>query len=708
MATAAGHSSNQRRLPRQRISSNSTPPKQPLPKLRALLGPLFIALACALCRYAHITHGLPDFVEEAIPLRTAMRMRDWVSGVPTLNPHYFNYPSCVIYIHVALQQVELWIGQLTGAYSHPADMLLHYDTDPTILVVLGRSVSVVADVLTALAVYQILRPRGGQWALLGGLAVAFMPSVVRTGQGIFVDSVASAAGMWSLQQLIQAYCEADTRRSTRALVLSGAFAGLAISSKYPWGILLLLLPLVAVTGRISRTALALALTACAGAFLATSPFVIVSWSKAVSDIGFEVGHASFGQRLAAGSSVLSLMRINLGWLGVAVAIGTLPLIVSDRIARITWMYLGLGLLLLCAAHSFAERYMLLVLPPCAVLIGLAGSYLARRAKWVAVSASVLVLLPIITDGAHVSQYGTGNTQVAARQWIAMHLQPGSLVLQDAYGVIALTSLQRARIVNSPDFASASAAWQRRFLDRPTMNTLSLPVVTEGHGTIRLAGASVALPCDSRVINGIYYERTLFGAADYILLSNTIRDRAAVLAGPRADALYGQLGSMAVPIARFAAPAIEMDPDLTLYRVERAAVPKPLWWALALPDSVWRLVAMYGCGPPRTDSLVGRNLRCLAPFYQDYVRDFVDAFALGSATGRHFEVARNAALGAIAVDPSDAIAFRVYGVCIFAEMGPVRGITSVETLYQAIVRESPSSVAVLQSELADFEALARRP
>ena len=70
----------------------------------------------AVLRLLRIHYGLPDFLEEAIPLRIALGMRNAATGHVDWNPHAFNYPSLSIYLHFVVQQL-IWIaGRISGRY----------------------------------------------------------------------------------------------------------------------------------------------------------------------------------------------------------------------------------------------------------------------------------------------------------------------------------------------------------------------------------------------------------------------------------------------------------------------------------------------------------------------------------------------------------------------------------------------------------------
>src|SRR5262245_28201214 len=74
------------------------------PRFSAWILPLAIAVLALGLRLYRIGWGLPSVFEEATPLKRAWDM--WGFG-PTrsfdLNPHWFQYPSLMIYLH--------WLGQ---------------------------------------------------------------------------------------------------------------------------------------------------------------------------------------------------------------------------------------------------------------------------------------------------------------------------------------------------------------------------------------------------------------------------------------------------------------------------------------------------------------------------------------------------------------------------------------------------------------------
>jgi hypothetical protein len=209
------------------------------PVTAALLITLVLVSALVL-RLWHIRHGLPDFLEEAIPFKKAFEMWGWETGRTDLNPHFFNYPTLSIYIHFALQKLHFAFGMLSGRYTVPADYWLAYHLDPTPQVVLARLVGVVSDGATLLGVWVIGERMRRGVGLLAALLLALAPTVLLTGRSIYSDSLMATLAVWALERLLAYQATGGRGRLLTALVLIGLAAG----AKYTAG--LLVVPLAAV------------------------------------------------------------------------------------------------------------------------------------------------------------------------------------------------------------------------------------------------------------------------------------------------------------------------------------------------------------------------------------------------------------------------------------------------------------------------------
>src|SRR5262245_43528718 len=149
---------------------------------RVVTAALVVAFGLAL-RLWHVGYGLPDFLDEAIPFKTALKMwgprTDW-------NPHFFNYPSLTIYLSLLLQKTCFAFGHLFGRSA--ADFWLDYEIDPSGVVLPARILGVAFDALTLACVALIgerLRPWTG---VIAAALVAIAPTMIVTARAIYTDT----------------------------------------------------------------------------------------------------------------------------------------------------------------------------------------------------------------------------------------------------------------------------------------------------------------------------------------------------------------------------------------------------------------------------------------------------------------------------------------------------------------------------------------
>ena len=119
----------------------TTPPDTWYSYFRPLIVPVLVACAIAL-RLWHVRHGLPDFLEEAAPLRLALGLRDVASGAIDWNPHAFANPSFAVYLHFFVQQLVYAIGRGLGHWNTYADYRTLFAVDPSAMVIAARLVGI--------------------------------------------------------------------------------------------------------------------------------------------------------------------------------------------------------------------------------------------------------------------------------------------------------------------------------------------------------------------------------------------------------------------------------------------------------------------------------------------------------------------------------------------------------------------------------------
>ena len=356
-----------------------------------------ILAAAAALRAVGIQYGLP-FGTLLNPDEQSIVPRAWkmVHG-GGLDPHWFDYPTLVLYL---LAPFQAWQGAPS------------FLTARIVILVLG---------LGAIAATWWLgrRAYGPQAGVIGAVTVAVATIHVEYSRMAVTDvpltlGVAIALGLIVVGRLEWA----------------GLAVGLAASAKYPG--VFLLVPLVLVGwGKWRRVATGIVLAAAA--FLASSPFVLVHPDQAVHEalrvqrlaregwLGFEDDYPTplaFLDRLWQGVGPLVVLA------GVGLALAVWKRSRADiALASFTIVYF-LDLLTL-QAHF--DRYLLPLIPAVGVLAGrLAG-------KWRVAAPVVLALLivPLWWSAADAVRLTRTDTRIVAGAWIAAHVPAGAAVAAES-------------------------------------------------------------------------------------------------------------------------------------------------------------------------------------------------------------------------------------------------------------------------------------
>ena len=350
-----------------------------------------LALALAL-RIPGLKYGLP-FGNLLNPDELSIVPRAWrfVHG-GGLDPHWFDYPTLVMYL---LSPFQAWQGE------------------PSFLT--ARILVALAGVGAAAATWWLGRVSYGALAGIVAAAVVAVETTHVAYSHMAVTDVPLTAGVAVALGLMV----------TGRLEWAGLAAGLATGAKYPG--VFLVAPLVAAAwGKWRRLAVALGLGAVA--FLATSPFVLVHPIEAWNDatrvqrlaregwLGFEDDHFAlfaFVGRLWSGMGPVLLVA----------AVGLVAALVrrrrSDLVIAVFVVAYFLDLLTL-RAHF--DRYVLPLVPPLAVLAG--------RVRVLAPVTLLLLVVPLtwsIRDDVDLTRT---DTRVAAFHWIARNVPSGASIAAD--------------------------------------------------------------------------------------------------------------------------------------------------------------------------------------------------------------------------------------------------------------------------------------
>ncbi|MBN2071945.1 MAG: glycosyltransferase family 39 protein [Candidatus Krumholzibacteriota bacterium] len=429
---------------------------------------LFIVLISGtVFRFLGLGWALPEIYEEATPLIKAWEMWGWGTGrTPDLNPHFFNYPGLMIYLHFAVQGILFLSMKISGIISSTAHFQAAYIIDKTLFYYAGRAVGALFGVATIAAVFHAGRILAGRTAgIISAILLALNTFHISKSQLIEVDIPLTffiTASLILMTRLLKS-------DSFRVRIITGIFTGLAISTKYTAA--LLFIPLLAVhaaaffdksedraaigskhqsVSSIIRSLLLVSATAIA-VFIITSPYTVLDWPEFWKDISLERQHMQSGHFGLESTSSLrfyagSLPGLLPGWPLLFLSISAIfyfAVRIRDK-NSIIFASFALPYLLVISSWSMkADRYLLPVLPLLLIFASaaIAGTYryiftarLSRLIRFSTLSVlSFLIAFPIAAScPEHIQKYRPDNRTIA-KEWIRENIPSGSFIVTEAYG-----------------------------------------------------------------------------------------------------------------------------------------------------------------------------------------------------------------------------------------------------------------------------------
>jgi 4-amino-4-deoxy-L-arabinose transferase-like glycosyltransferase len=309
-----------------------------------------------------------------------------------LDPHWFDYPSLLMYVLAPFQAWE----------AHPSYLAAR-------LVVIALAVGAVA------ATWWLgSRAYGGVAGPVAAACVAVETTHVAYSRMAVTDVPLTLGIAVALALLVSGRIE-----------LAGVAAGLATSFKYPG--LFLLVPLaVAAWGQWRR--LAIGVGAFAAAFAATSPYFFVHFGSAVDDayrvqnlarqgwLGFEHDHIApiaFSDRLWEGLGPALLVCV----VGLVVA-----LVRRERSDLILASFVLVYFLDLCTLGAHFDRYVLPLVPPLGALAG--------RLRALAPVTLLLLVVPLTWSVRDDARLTHTDTRVVALRWVERNVEPDTRLAVD--------------------------------------------------------------------------------------------------------------------------------------------------------------------------------------------------------------------------------------------------------------------------------------
>jgi len=361
-----------------------------------------------------------------------------------LNPDYFINPPAYTYL--------LYLLYLLRWGSDPHGIGRAFAHDPTAAFAIARAASAalgaIAVPLTAIAAARLTRSRMVGAVAGALLAVAFLP--VHYSHWALNDAPTLAPIALALIGVAGIY---RTGR-LREYLLAGIAIGVAISTKYTGGILVLAVAGAAVASPVAqprwRHLAAAALLACVG-FAITNPYALIDHhdfiqglrqqTETASDEGGKLGLPPMsGWRYYLGTSTWGF-----GWIPSLLALGgALGLLVRERRLALVLLPSPLVLFLYLGHQSrFFARWMLPIYPLLAILAAwaiVAGLlYLRTRRRrlpirWAVAAVALVACLQGLVFSVHNDRVlARADTRQLARDWLVAHVPAGTkLVVEPVF------------------------------------------------------------------------------------------------------------------------------------------------------------------------------------------------------------------------------------------------------------------------------------
>lgn len=542
-----------------------------------------IALAAALRLYG-IGWGLPEVYEEAAPFHKAWNMWGWGPHKKfDLNPHFFFYPSLTIYLQFVGQGI-LYLGmRLFGVIASAADFQVLHIAEKTPLFITGRLITALFGIAAVAYVYRLGRRIAGLWM---AVPAAFLLAVnmlhISKSQVIEVDvplTFFTVLTLWFAVLLM----DDPTKRN---YILAGVSLGFATSSKYPGAILglsLIAAHLIARHARVrsaggrtrsgraepSWRRLILSIAAAAGAFLVTSPFVLLDLPTFFQHFSWErmhmaVGHFGLNESVTWAFYFGAFVKRILGWPLTLLASGGLVYLAAYRRRRWALVLAAFFVPFLVAISNFSMRVDRYAMPLVPVALLFAGGMLAELAAagrlnrlpatWRVSGAALAVLLaaaPIFVSFPGHFERLKKDTRTEAREWIEKNIPAGSFIAVEVYGpellgphILALLAEDvRGRVLE-------------RKRDTPNYAVQPIPMFS-------------TLPERS----GPFYDLSLYEVADIVITSSMVRYRYEQdpVRFKRQIAFYAELEVEFERVREFV-PDERPGPTIIVYRNPRNRVP----------------------------------------------------------------------------------------------------------------------------------------
>jgi len=423
---------------------------------------IIIIFAAFILRIWGINHNFPDVnryfyeTEEYPSVQIAMGF-----GGGDLNPYSFNKPSLYYYLLFGHYGFFYLLGKALGFFNNLTDFVKFYFNSTWIFYLIGRLLSVIFGVASIYMAYRIGREIfDRKVAIITSAMLAITPIHVEFSQQALPDILGLFLSLASVYFSLLAY----KNFSLKNLILSSIFAGLALSSKYHYGfIILALFVIIFMQASKERRAkyyyfkiILICLLLFILAFIIGTPFAVLDYKYFLRSI-LELEKAKAGSSVLLGhrenipnwwiEHLFQLARPNtfgIGMLFISI------LGVFFAFIRHTWKYIVLLSIVLFFYAFFSvskwiwspAHYLLVIIP---YLLLLGNSFVVdsfSKLKINRLSQIILFLIialpPFITVCINDNLNSYPDTKSVAKKWIESNIVKGSKILMDKFYVPQLS------------------------------------------------------------------------------------------------------------------------------------------------------------------------------------------------------------------------------------------------------------------------------
>lgn len=354
-----------------------------------------------------VTYGLPAvYNPDETPILN--RALTFAKGDP--NPRNFVYPTLYFYLLFVWEGLFFVAGRAAGVFESLAAFQREFFVDPSRHFLAGRVFSVLCGTVTVAGVYWLGRRLFDNATGLAAAAfLAVAPIAVRDAHYVKLDVPTTMFVVFALAALARIVTDPAAASRRRTWVIAGLLCGLAVSSQY-YAVFLgfSMIAVAAADLRRSRdwrntTGLFLWSGAAAAlGFFAGSPFLLVDFEKALSDVAHvrevDVDRAMTGGAFTAVGPYLRILLLDaVGWpVWIAAVAGAIWALALDWRRGLLPVSFFLPFFAFIANTVPMSRYLNVVLPIVALCAAFAVIRIARAfGAATPVVAPVLVVLATI-------------------------------------------------------------------------------------------------------------------------------------------------------------------------------------------------------------------------------------------------------------------------------------------------------------------------